>query len=76
MTAMRRRSTARTTLRKDDLIVFTGVAGRNSDNTFIRQQLGWEPSIPIRQGLKATYQWIEQQYRDRKAGRRTVEDVA
>ena len=45
-----------------------GVAGRNSDNTFIKQVLGWEPSFPLAQGLERTYRWIEQQYRDRKAG--------
>ena len=28
-----------------------GVAGRNSDNTFIKQVLDWEPSIPFRTGL-------------------------
>ncbi len=52
-----------------------GVAGRNSDNTFIREMLGWEPRTPIRKGLVPTYRWIERQYRDRKAGRRTVQDV-
>ncbi|UCF38838.1 MAG: NAD-dependent epimerase/dehydratase family protein [Acidobacteriota bacterium] len=52
-----------------------GVAGRNSDNTFIKQVLGWEPSITIREGLMPTYQWIEQQFRDRQAGKKTVEDL-
>jgi len=52
-----------------------GVAGRNSDNTMIKSILGWEPSIPIREGLKTTYRWIEEQYNDRKAGRRTVRDI-
>ena len=52
-----------------------GVAGRNSDNTFIKKILGWEPSTPIRKGLRPTFKWIEQQYRDRKAGKRTVEDI-
>ncbi len=51
-----------------------GVAGRNSDNTFIKQVLNWEPNTPLKVGLKHTYQWIEQQYYDRKAGRRVVED--
>jgi GDP-D-mannose 3', 5'-epimerase len=51
-----------------------GVAGRNSDNTFIKKMLNWEPDIAIREGLQKTYQWIEQQYADRKAGKRTVED--
>ena len=52
-----------------------GVAGRNSDNTFIRKMLGWEPSTPLRTGMVPTFQWIEQQYLDRKAGRRTVRDT-
>ena len=52
-----------------------GVAGRNSDNTFIQSQLGWEPCIPIRDGLKKTYAWIESQYNDRKAGKATVRDL-
>jgi GDP-D-mannose 3',5'-epimerase len=51
-----------------------GVAGRNSDNTFIQSILHWEPSIPLKDGLKKTYTWIEQQYFDRKAGKRTVQD--
>ena len=51
-----------------------GVAGRNSDNTFIREVLGWEPSTRLRDGLAETYRWIERQYQDRQAGRRTVED--
>jgi len=52
-----------------------GVAGRNSDNTFIKKVLGWEPGTPFREGLKPTFQWIEQQYLDRRAGKKTVEDV-
>ncbi len=51
-----------------------GVSGRNSDNTFIKQVLRWEPTTPLREGLRQTYGWIEQQYEDRRAGRRTVED--
>jgi len=50
-----------------------GVAGRNSDNTFIKKMLNWEPSTPFRVGLKKTYEWIEQQYKARKAGQKTVE---
>ena len=52
-----------------------GVAGRNSDNTMIRQILQWEPSTPLRDGLAKTYAWIEQQYQDRKAGKWTVRDT-
>jgi len=49
-----------------------GVAGRNSDNTMIQSILHWEPSTPLRAGLAKTYAWIEQQYADRKAGKRVV----
>lgn len=38
-----------------------GVRGRNSDNTLIKELLGWEPSIPLRDGLKKTYDWIYEQ---------------
>ncbi len=38
-----------------------GVNGRNSDNTMIQSYLGWEPSTPLRVGLRATYEWIAQQ---------------
>ena len=59
--------------REYDLNAPKGVAGRNSDNTMIQRILGWEPNTPLRVGLARTYAWIEQQYRDRKAGKRTVE---
>ena len=49
-----------------------GVAGRNSDNTMIHGILGWEPDTSLKNGLEKTYHWIEQQYRDRKAGKATV----
>ncbi len=49
-----------------------GVAGRNSDNTFIQEVLGWEPSTSLRDGMEKTYRWIESQYNDRKAGKRVV----
>ena len=62
--------------RKYDLTAPRGVAGRNSDNTFIWQVLKWEPKTPFREGLAKTYAWIEQQYFDRKAGKHTVRDIA
>ncbi len=62
--------------RKYDLNAPRGVAGRNSDNTFIQQVLDWEPNIPFREGLAKTYAWIEQQYADRKVGKHTVQDHA
>ena len=58
--------------RKYDLNAPRGVAGRNSDNTMIKKILNWEPRTPLREGLRETYAWIEEQYRDRKAGKKTV----
>jgi nucleoside-diphosphate-sugar epimerase len=40
-----------------------GVRGRNSDNRLLREVLGWEPSILLRQGLALTYPWIAQELR-------------
>ena len=41
-----------------------GVRGRNSDNTRLREVLGWEPEITLDDGLARTYQWIEKQVSD------------
>jgi GDP-D-mannose 3', 5'-epimerase len=38
-----------------------GVRGRNSDNTRLRQVLGWEPAIFLEEGLARTYAWIKEQ---------------
>ena len=46
-----------------------GVAGRNSDNTFIQEVLGWEPDTPLRVGMEKTVAWIKEMYLDRKAGK-------
>jgi nucleoside-diphosphate-sugar epimerase len=56
-----------------DLTAPRGVAGRNSDNTFIKQVLKWEPNTTLDKGLAATYKWIREQYHNRKKGRRVVE---
>jgi len=42
-----------------------GVRGRNSDNTRLREVLGWEPQISLEDGLAKTYSWISQQLRPR-----------
>lgn len=47
-----------------------GVRGRNSDNTRLRQVLGWEPEISLEQGLSITYAWIEEQVKARLAAER------
>ncbi len=41
-----------------------GVRGRNSDNRLIKEKLGWRPTKPLVEGLKKTYQWIEEQVRN------------
>jgi len=38
-----------------------GVRGRYSDNTALKNVLGWEPQVSLEEGLGATYSWIEQQ---------------
>lgn len=38
-----------------------GVRGRNSDNQLIKEKLNWEPLIPLRKGLEATYKWVSEQ---------------
>ncbi|TFG73439.1 MAG: NAD-dependent epimerase/dehydratase family protein, partial [Anaerolineales bacterium] len=55
-----------------DLSAPKGVAGRNSDNTFIKEVLGWEPSLPLRDGMEKTFNWIEEQYAYRQAGNYTA----
>ncbi len=38
-----------------------GVRGRNSNNDLIRSAIGWDAQISLSNGLKTTYQWIENQ---------------
>jgi nucleoside-diphosphate-sugar epimerase len=47
--------------REYDLDAPKGVRGRNSENTLIKNYLGWEPSIPLRTGIKKTFEWIKEQ---------------
>ncbi|MGB9608887.1 MAG: NAD-dependent epimerase/dehydratase family protein [Minisyncoccia bacterium] len=44
-----------------------GVRGRNSDNTLIKEKLGWAPQKPLREGIEKTYRWIESELK--KQGR-------
>ncbi len=44
-----------------------GVRGRNSDNTKLREVLGWEPQVSLEKGLEVTYRWIEEQVREKSA---------
>ncbi|MEV0322980.1 NAD-dependent epimerase/dehydratase family protein [Streptomyces sp. NPDC050658] len=45
-----------------------GVRGRNSDNTQIYKELGWQPSTALLDGLEATYRWVHDQVRARRDG--------
>jgi nucleoside-diphosphate-sugar epimerase len=38
-----------------------GVRGRCSDNTLIKEKLGWAPEIRLRDGMERTYRWIYDQ---------------
>jgi len=40
-----------------------GVRGRNSDNSLLREVLGWEPRVDLEEGLVPTYRWIDKQLR-------------
>ncbi|MGH8523079.1 MAG: NAD-dependent epimerase/dehydratase family protein [Gammaproteobacteria bacterium] len=42
----------------------TGVRGRNSDNRLIAEKLGWRPTQPLLEGLRATYDWIGRQVKN------------
>jgi nucleoside-diphosphate-sugar epimerase len=58
--------------RSYDLSAPRGVAGRNSENSFIKQVLNWEPSTSLDVGLSATYRWIREQYCHRKEGQNVL----
>ncbi|MEO0649340.1 MAG: NAD-dependent epimerase/dehydratase family protein [Planctomycetota bacterium] len=47
--------------RRYDLSAPKGVRGRNSDNTLIQREYGWEPSTSLRDGMERTYAWIYDQ---------------
>ena len=44
--------------RRHDLSKPQGVRGRNSDNTLLKQILGWRPTTPFSKGIQPTYAWI------------------
>ena len=41
-----------------------GVRGRNSDNKLYKDKIGWEVSQPLIDGMKKTYQWIDEQVKN------------
>jgi GDP-D-mannose 3', 5'-epimerase len=54
-------ATAHTVIEKRHVAGPQGVRGRNSDNTRLREVLGWEPQISLEEGIARTYPWIEEQ---------------
>lgn len=56
--------------RRYNLSAPKGVNGRNSDNTRILELLNWEPSISLREGMRKTYHWIEQEMEKAASGNR------
>ena len=38
-----------------------GVRGRNSNNDLIREELGWDYSQTLEEGIRITYNWIKEQ---------------
>jgi nucleoside-diphosphate-sugar epimerase len=46
-----------------------GVRGRSSHNELIEKMLSWKPQMPLREGLRRLYPWIEMQVKiARQAG--------
>ena len=54
-----------------------GVRGRNSDNTNVKEILGWEPKISLEEGMARTYAWIENQVKSKMASsEKAADDLA
>ena len=43
-----------------------GVRGRSSDNTNLKNQLNWVPSVSLKDGLEKTYNWIYNQIKSKE----------
>jgi len=56
-----------------DLTKPQGVRGRNSDNTRLREVLGWEPGVSLEAGLTKTYHWIAAQLQNKSVEPVTTE---
>ncbi len=57
----------KTVHRRHNLTAPQGVRGRNSDNSKLREVLGWEPQVSLEDGLSKTYRFIHGELE--KAGR-------
>jgi GDP-D-mannose 3', 5'-epimerase len=56
--------------RRYNLAAPKGVRGRCSENSMIKEKLGWAPSITLRDGMEHTYRWIHDQMVTPAAARR------
>lgn len=54
------RAAGKSVVKRHDLSRPQGVRGRNSDNSRLKQVLGWEPRITLERGIVPTYRWIAQ----------------
>merc|ERR1711920_1215064 len=52
-----------------------GVRGRNSDNTLIKQVLGWAPTTSLKEGLGYTFTWIKGQVDEFEAKGNSATDL-
>ena len=43
-----------------------GVRGRSSDNSMLKSQFDWEPSVSLKDGLEKTYKWIFDQLKSQE----------
>lgn len=43
-----------------------GVKGRNSHNKLYKEKIGWEVSLPLKNGMEKTYRWISEQVLEKK----------
>ena len=52
-----------------------GVRGRNSNNDLVREKLGWDYEQTLEEGIRKTYEWIEQQVESCKTPKKQKELV-
>ena len=43
-----------------------GVRGRNSNNDLVREKLGWDYEQSLEEGIRKTYEWIEEQVNENR----------
>ena len=58
---------------KNNLNGLEGTLGRNSDNTLIREKLGWAPTQKLIEGLTVTYAWVKERVKEKALESSSVE---